>query len=286
MIQEQAEHPYSFSMVNLIHLLDGWDFAGFGGIMRTARTRRVELIPSMLLGPHWDVCEDLALLAPLRELESLYTVTSIQSLTFGLDLRLTDPITEHPAWQQRFQSLAQLGRRLGCSLFVLGSPGQKKRDPELEDASKHEEKFVENCAGMAALLGPDGVLCLEHNTRQQGAEYGNSLAAMEAIVARLQAAGIDNVGINLDTKCLLQEFGVDLPLATLLSSATLASRIRSIQVSLDFLSRSCAHAQEDARLLARFAAERGIPISLEEFGLLPEQLTPFVIAWHAVLPLH
>ncbi len=283
MPEQDIHYPYSFSMVNTIQLMAGWDFEEFSRIMSRTGTNRIELIPSMLFGKSWETCEDLTLLMPLKELKNSYQVTAIQSLTFGLDLHLTDLIRNHCSWQERFLRLAKLGRMLSCPLFILGSPGQKKLDPDLGDARKHSDRFAENCLAMANLLQPDGVLCLEHNTSQQGAEYCNTLAAVDAVVAQLEESGIVNTGINLDTKCLLQEFGEYLDLSTILSHAPLASRIRSIQVSLDFLSRPCAHAHEDACLLAQFAKERGIPISLEEFGLRPEQLTTFVTAWQAVL---
>ncbi len=283
MMQKELHQTYSFSMVNLLQLIPAWDFHEFTTIMTRSGTDRVELVPSLLLGEDWDICEDLELMTPLKNLQSSHQVTSIQSLTYGLDLRLTDPIVDHASWQRRFHGLVRLGRALDCGLFVLGSPGQKKLDSALGNASKHRDRFAENCLEMAKLLGPDGVLCLEHNTCQQGAEYCNNLAAIDAVVAQLERAGIVNVGVNFDTKCLLQEFGVNLELSRILSDAPLASRIRTIQVSLDFLSRSCPHAKEDAGLLARFAEERGIPISLEEFGLRPDQLTPFVTAWQAVV---
>ena len=279
---EIASH-YSFSMINLFNLMEVWDFEAFQVLMDRAQTSQVELVPSLLLGPDWDVREEPGSWHSLQQLVNRFEVTSIQSLTYGLSLNLTDDFASNPSWQRRFQMLSKLGDSLSCHLFVLGSPGQKKLVPAHGDPSAHQARFRDNCRAMAEWLAPRGILCLEHNTAAQGAEYVNSLTAIQAVVADLEACGCANVGINLDTKCLLQEFGDDLPIDALLADPLLTSRIRSIQVSFDFLNRSCGHAEQDVRQLAQFAAAQQIPISLEEFGLHPEQLDPFVSRWRALI---
>lgn len=275
----QRDSGYSFSMINLIQLFDGWNLDKFESVLGIAQTRRIELVPSMILGSDWDLRDDASTWSSLQVLKSRFEVTSIQSLTFGLNLQLTDDIGCHPSWQRRFRMLNQLGTMLSCHLYVLGSPGQKKLVADHGDSDAHQSRFADNCRVMAALLAPRGVLCLEHNTLQQGAEYVNTLAAIHAVVAGLEASGCLNVGINLDTKCLLQEFGENLHINELLADKSLASRIRTIQVSLDFLNRGCRHAERDIHHLAEFAAAHQIPISLEEFGLRQDQLQTFVNRW-------
>ena len=80
-------------------------------------------------------------------------------------------------------------------------------------------------------------LSLEHNTIVQGAEYCNTLAEIIDVVKTLGEQGIANAGINLDTKCLIQEFGDDVHVGELIANHGLAGMITSIQVSFDFLSR-------------------------------------------------
>jgi len=274
---------YSFSMINLVNLIEASNFSEFAVIMARAGTKAVELVPSMLLGPDWDDCDEITSLENLRALAASYQVSSIQSLTYGLNLSLTDDIMTSPYWQHRFKMLKRLGGFLSCRLFILGSPGQKKLRTDLGDECSHIRLFAQNCKMMARILGPEGFLCLEHNTLQQGAQYANTLAAVLDVVVSLNALGCTNVGINLDTKCLLQEFGKNMRIGSVLSVPGLAARIKSIQVSLDFLSRDCIHCEEDIRMLAGFASENQIPLSLEEFGLQEEQLTDYIALWHAAM---
>jgi hypothetical protein len=276
---------YGFSMINFVRLVDQWNFTAVERIMKIVGTQRLELVPSMLLGVDWDL-QDFEDSQVFQEFARIYEVPSIQSLTFGLDLRLTDDFSACPAWQHRFRMLKRLGETLSCQLFILGSPGQKKLDPAVGDQRIHQQRFQDNCSRMAETLGPQGLLCLEHNTKEQGAEYCNNLASNLEIVTNLESMGCLNVGINLDTKCLLQEFSEAVQLHKLLSSPDLASRIKNIQVSLDFLSRSCSHAEEDIVYLLHLAQDNRIPISLEEFGLIPDQLDDFVSRWRSVSVSH
>jgi sugar phosphate isomerase/epimerase len=272
---------YSFSMINLVNLVDASNFGEFAVIMARAGTKAVELVPSMLLGPDWDDCDEIKSLENLHALAASYQVSSIQSLTYGLNLSLTDDIMANPYWQHRFEMLKCLGGFLSCRLFILGSPGQKKLRTDLGDERTHIRLFTHNCKVMAGILGPEGFLCLEHNTLQQGAQYANTLAGVLDVVVNLNALGCANVGINLDTKCLLLEFGSHMHIGSLLSEPKLATRIKSIQVSLDFLSRDCAHCEDDIRVLVSFARENQIPLSLEEFGLREDQLSDYIDLWHA-----
>jgi hypothetical protein len=270
---------YSFSMINFVRQIDQWNFTAVAKILQPIGTQRLELVPSMLLGLEWDSINDLENSDVLKIFTSLYQVTSIQSLTYGLDLILTDDIGANQAWQRRFKMLKLLGQTLSCHLFILGSPKQKKLDPGLGDLNAHQHQFQKNCMKMAELLFPQGVLCLEHNPYQQGAEYCNTLASTLEVVVELQSNGCKNIGINLDTKCLLCEFGEDVHLASLLSDLDLASQIKAIQVSLDFLDRDFSHAVEDLQALLAFARVHHIPISLEEYGLSPDQLGYFIRRW-------
>jgi len=272
---------YGFSMINFVNLIDGFVFSDFSVIMARAGTKAVELVPSMLLGPAWDECDEFMSLENLHALAASYKVSSIQSLTYGLNLLLTDDIMANPHWQHRFRMLKCLGDFFSCRLFILGSPGQKKLRTDLGDERTHIRLFTHNCKVMAGILGPEGFLCLEHNTLQQGAQYANTLAGVLDVVVNLNALGCANVGINLDTKCLLLEFGSHMHISSVLSDPKLAIRIKSIQVSLDFLSRDCAHCEDDIRVLVSFARDNQIPLSLEEFGLREDQLTDYIDLWHA-----
>ena len=143
----------------------------------------------------------------------------------------------------------------------------------------HKQRFIDNCRWMARTLGSEVKLSLEHNTIVQGAEYCNTLAEIMDVVKTLKEQGIANAGINLDTKCLTQEFGNDVHVGELLANHDLAGLITSIQVSLDFLTRGAPHRTEDHRKLLEFARARGLPLSLEEFGLLGNQIQSLAQRW-------
>ena len=134
---------------------------------------------------------------------------------------------------------------------------------------------------MARTLGSEVKLSLEHNTIVQGAEYCNTLAEIIDVVKTLREQGIANAGINLDTKCLIQEFGDDVHVGELIAKHHLAGLITSIQISFDFLTRNAPHRAEDHRQLLDFARALSPPLSLEEFGLLENHLLHFVDAWNS-----
>jgi hypothetical protein len=275
--------PYSFSMINLVKLMPEWSWDGFDQVMAQAGTNRVELVPSMLLGMDWDQHieeENGPVQQALVRLMQRYKVGSIQSLTYGLQINLADQLVNHPELLRRLKALRVLARTTGCSVLILGSPGQKKQlDPAMSSAD-HMQRFTANCTWMARTLGPEVILSLEHNTIDQGAEYCNALAQIIDVVKTLRLEGIANVGINLDSKCLIQEFGDNVRVGELLANHDLAGLITSIQISFDFFTRHATHRTEDHRKILDFANDRGLPLSLEEFGLDENQLLPFAVAWN------
>lgn len=276
--------PYSFSMVNLVKLMPEWNRQKFDRFMLIADTRRVELVPGMILGSDWDrqIDQSSACRDALAHLMSGYTVTSIQSLTYGLHINLGDALKSNNDLLRRFQSLARLGDMLKCKVFVLGSPGQKKLKPPHADPVALKQLFIENCAWIASVLGPDRVLSLEHNTSAQGAEFCNTLSDVVEVVLSLRALGALNVGLNLDTKCLIDEFGVNVGLRRMICEYRLCDIVTSIQVSLDFLARSDSQAREDEIALLQLANDLCCPISLEEFGLAEDRLSSFMALWNGV----
>jgi sugar phosphate isomerase/epimerase len=277
-----AGMPYSFSMINLVKLMPEWSWDGFDQVMDKAGTNRVELVPSMLLGMDWDQQieeENGPVQQALVCLMQGYKVGSIQSLTYGLQINLADQLVNHPELLRRLKALRILARTTGCSVLILGSPGQKKHlDPDM-GSDDHKQKFIANCSWIARTLGSEVKLSLEHNTIVQGAEYCNTLAEVIEVVKMLREQGIANAGINLDTKCLIQEFGDDIHVGELLANHELADLITSIQVSFDFLTRDAAHQDNDHRQLIGFAHARALPLSLEEFGLLENQIQSFAQHW-------
>lgn len=280
-----AEVNYSFSMINLVQILPDWSWVGFDRVMAKAETNRVELVPSMVLGMDWDQCIG-AETGPIQDavdrLVKFYTVSSIQSLTYGLPINLADNLIVHPGLTARLQALAVLGKATGCSVLILGSPGQKKITNRTVSYAEYKQRFTSNCSWIATTLGPELILSLEHNTSAQGAEYCNTLGDIIDVVTTLRRNGIANVGVNLDTKCLLHEFGEHVRAGDLLATGEMSELVTSIQVSYDFLTRNTSHRAEDHDQLRAFARARGLPLSLEEFGLLENQLTPFVEAWNAI----
>jgi len=286
MIAPHAGHPYSFSMINLVRLMPDWCWNCFDQVMAKASTARVELVPSMALGVDWDHQIETHGGPAQHALDHLlerYAVGSIQSLTYGLKINLADDLINHTAMIRRLHGLQILGTRTQCSVLILGSPGQKKLlDPAIS-ASVHKQRFTSNCSWIANMVGPDLILSLEHNTREQGAEYCNTFVDIVDVVKTIRSAGTANVGINLDTKCLIHEFGAHVNVGELLADTDLIDLITSIQVSYDFLTRDSPHRTEDQRQLLAFARTRALPLSLEEFGLLENQVQPFVEAWNSQL---
>lgn len=286
MTPSAAGLPYSFSMINLVKLMPEWSWDGFDQVMDQAGTNRVELVPSMLLGMDWDQQieeENGPVQQALVRLMQRYKVGSIQSLTYGLQINLADQLVNHLELLRRLKALRVLARTTGCSVLILGSPGQKKQlDPDM-GSDDHKQRFIANCSWMARTLGSEVKLSLEHNTIVQGAEYCNTLAEIIDVVKTLREQGIANAGINLDTKCLIQEFGDDVHVGELLANHDLAGMITSIQVSFNFLTRNAPHSAEDHRKLLDFAHAHGLPLSLEEFGLDEDQLLPFAEAWNCLV---
>jgi hypothetical protein len=285
MTKEHNKEFYSFSMVNCLKLMPQWDWQAFGTIMELAGTSRVELVPGFLFGSDWDnqITSDDDLKGQLDQLKKCYCVTSIQSLTFGLEINLGEPLVGNPSVRRRFIALAELGKQLACDVFVLGSPGQKKLSETLREVHKSKDNFIANCSWFASLLSGIGILSLEHNTIKQGAEFCNTLGDIIDAVLSVRGNEISNIGINLDTKCLIHEFGDSFRLTELLYSYKLHPLICSIQVSLDFLERSCAHQDQDVKALLDVARAYGLPISLEEFGLENQQLERLTMLWNSHL---
>jgi sugar phosphate isomerase/epimerase len=275
---------YSFSMINLVKLLPEWNWDGFDEVIAQAGTTRVELVPSMVLGVDWDqyiTKQDGPVQEALEQLLQRCTVGSIQSLTYGLAINLADQLIDNPELHRRLQALRTLGRITECSVLILGSPGQKKQlDPAMSD-DEYKQRFISNCSWMASTLGPELILSLEHNTSDQGAQYCNTLDEVADVVRTLRGNDTANVGLNLDTKCLIHEFGPSVHVGDLLTNPELAELITSIQVSFDFLTRDTPHRAEDQRQLYAFARARKLPLSLEEFGLLEHEVIPFVEAWNS-----
>ena len=278
--------PYSFSMINLVKLLPEWSWDGFDQVMAQAGTNQVELVPSMLLGMDWDQQigeENGPVQQALVRLMQRYKVGSIQSLTYGLQINLADQLVNHPELLRRLKALRVLAKTTGCSVLILGSPGQKKQLGPAMGSVDHKQRFIDNCSWMARTLGPEVKLSLEHNTIVQGADYCNTLGDIVDVVRTLRRDGATNVGINLDTKCLIHEFGSNVHVGELLADSGLDGLITSIQVSLDFLTREAPRRAYDRRQLLVFASSRNLPLSLEEFGLLESQVHPFVDAWNSMI---
>jgi hypothetical protein len=285
MIGSTVDYPYSFSMVNLVKLMQDWNWSQYDRIMLRAGTNRTELVPGMLFGADWDyqIGESLGFTDALIRLTNAYTVSSIQSLTFGLDICLAEPLTENKEVVKRFQALACLGALLKCNVFVLGSPAHKKIRPLNASPISLRHHFMDNCRWMASVLGSQSILSLEHNTATQGAEFCNTLKDIVDLIQELRQYGVLNIGLNLDTKCLMQEFGDDFNLSALIFDCGLRHIVTSIQVSHDFLRRSVGHARSDEASLLKLAQDQACPISLEEFGIIDNQLDDFIISWRSVL---
>ena len=273
---------YSFSMINFVKIMPAWDWDYFNEIMSMTQTKCVELVPSMLLGSEWDdICFEKSnkYTSILDKFLSYYKVKSIQSLTYGLDINLAVNIAESAELKKRIKALGYLSKITGCSNFILGSPAQKKRDRGLSTSYDYSTNFLQNCRWIAEQLGDGIMLSLEHNTVIQGAEYCNTLADISEIVKVLRSKGVCNVGVNLDTKCLIDEFGPDLVISSLISSLGIEEIITSVQVDYEFLRRNLPSKVRDLHTLKRISSQHGNMIGLEEFGLGTDKISGFIEAW-------
>jgi len=257
------------SMVSMLSFMEKWSTSFFTEYMESTGTKYVELVPSLVLGSSWH--EDMVLTSEkYQDLIAFFTsrfcVLSIQSLLFGLDIQLGSIPSQLSPLECRFQALSTLGRQLGSSRFILGSPSSRRLVGQQSVANAYAA-FIENCSFMASYLDLGQILSLEHNTSDQGAEFMNTLESIHDAVQQLRRNGIKNVGINLDTKCVISQFGRDCDLGIILSEGIRES-ISSIQVSYDFLKLSNSPAgSKNILLLSQIAQERSIPVSLEEYGL-------------------
>ena len=273
---------HSFSMINLVKLMPSWDWDVFDQILAQTGLSSVELVPSLLLGPNWDKFPDLVTSDSCYLLEKLtqrYKVGSIQSLTYGLDINLADDLRSHHGLARRLEGLVDIGHRTNCFLFILGSPGQKKQIFNHINQYNYKSNFIDNCAYILSTIGSEFTLSLEHNTSFQGAEFCNTLGEISEVVQTLRERGFSNIGLNLDTKCLIDEMGPDFNLEQLLADESLKSLISSIQVGLDFLTRDCSHCKKDKDILFSFSRKHRVHLSFEEFGLSESQLLCFTNIW-------
>ena len=257
------------SMVSMLSFMEKWSASFFAEYMGSTGTHYVELVPSFVLGPSWH--EGMVLASEnyqdmIKLFTSRFSVLSIQSLLFGVDIQLGSIPSHLSPLESRFQALSTLGRQLGCSRFILGSPSSRRLVGQ-QPVESAEDAFLENCSLMASYLDPDQILSLEHNTFHQGAEFMNTLESIHHVVRQLRRNGIQNVGINLDTKCVLNQFGPDCDLGIVLSEGIRES-ISSIQVSYDFLKLSNSSAgARNLLAVSQIAQENSIAVSLEEYGL-------------------
>ena len=273
---------YSFSMINYVKIEPKWQLDLFKALMIMAETEWVELVPSLLLGADWEntihnpsgISRTI-----LKEFLSNFTIKSIQSLTYGLNIELGEDVRENDLMIKRFEALKLLCELTNCSTLILGSPAQKKIT-KLSNSAKHcIDQFTLNCQYMTELIGEKIILSLEHNTSTQGAEFANTLFDITEIVRNLKGQGIKNIGINLDTKCLTQEYGENVNLTAIIEELNIYDLITSIQISSDYLQRTAVTKTQDFKTLMQMAYDNGIDVSLEEFGIKNEQISDFIVSW-------
>ena len=269
---------YSISMVSILSFMEQWSPDRFSAYMKTTKTNSIELIPSLVLGPSWQRFAELnskEYKDMLIFLNAEFNVSAIQSLLFGLDIQLGKTQLSSLPLQSRFQALSMLGRQLGCFRFILGAPSSRRLGSQQSHA-KAQSTFIDNCSLMASQLDLDQILCLEHNTLDQGAEFMNTLESVHYAVQELRRDGINNIGINLDTKCIANQFGDECHLHTILDDE-LIDNVYSIQISYDFVERGDSPAGlENIKTLSRIACEKSIVLALEEYGLRLAESAHFV----------
>lgn len=264
---------YSFSMINFLEKMKFWDSHLFDELMSETGSDSIELVPSMVIGREFNM---KTMLPELLAISRKYRVSSIQSLMYGLDISLASDISKNSEIIARIDTIKSLSSIFGCSVFVLGSPAQRKLT-EARDINLNLENFRRNCIFLADSFSSHGTLSIEHNTPQQGAEFCNTLGGVYEMVSFMKSSGCLNVGINLDTKCLIQEFGSDVQIDEVVGA--ISESISSIQVSYDFLNRDDAIVSRNCQRIVDISLHNECPISLEEFGLKEGDIYKFAKRW-------
>jgi hypothetical protein len=182
----------------------------------------------------------------------------------------------------RLTNLASLAVDLQCTNIVLGGPRQRKISKKRQNNAYYTENFFANCQAILNILRAFGLnLSIEHNTRQQGADFMNNLDSCVQLIIALRSAGYGNVGLNLDTKCFSQEFGAECDIAETCASLCNRALITSIQVSYCFLTSNRKNLNKDISFIKELETQAGVPVSLEEFGLNPNSLDHFISLWQS-----
>lgn len=123
------------------------------------------------------------------------------------------------------------------------------------------------------------ILSLENKSIAHGAEYCNTLAQVVESVINFGLEEIAIVGVGIPIICLIHESRDNVHMGEQLTNYVLDGLITSIQLSFDFLTRDAPHRDNDNRPLHGFAHAPRLPLSLEEFGLLGNQIQSLAKHW-------
>ena len=177
--------PYRSDLIRTEALLEYLGIAGF---------LNVELVPSLLFGRYWSI--------PPEGLSSTFpSVTSVQSLTFGVPFSLGAPSLSGAApslWHERLQRVNQLSSIYPHLTYVLGSPSQRTLAPGQSVASG-VGSFLLRATELLAAIGPDDSLVIEPNPANQGAQF---LTSVFDVLTLLESASQPRLGVCLDIACI------------------------------------------------------------------------------------
>jgi len=166
----------------------------------TTSISSIELVPSLLWGDQWDFHEaDLSAVT--------VQVSAIQSLLYKLPILLSDvprDVTYSELWRERLSKFSLLSTRFPGSVFVLGSPHQRKfRDEEQSEADAifNQTTYIREILDS---LGTNSSLAYENCNSSQGAEF--SLGVNGAIQV-IKSVYQQRLGLNFDFEAWVIEVG-------------------------------------------------------------------------------
>jgi hypothetical protein len=221
-----------------------------------------ELVPGYIFGANWDsnlLNNEMEILNAIQDLPNSIKFKSMQSITYGIDISLFDNLLENINFKNRVLALVKLTNELNINNLVLGSPAQKKNNPKVSP-EMYKINFEKNINFISRSLPDFCSLSLEHNTIKQGAEAINTLSTIKSVIIN---SNLSNVGINIDTQCLEDEFGSNFIFSNILNDYVIAERITSIQLCANIFN---PNNRSNLIEIFNFAKTRDIAISLEFIG--------------------
>lgn len=197
--------------MSLVLFHEKFDEEKLNYFLKIADTNSLEIVPSFIFGSNWtnDFLNNEKIIYDLIFfIKKKYNVFSMQSLTYGLDICLCELQEKNKEWIRRIESIGLISKKLDFKNLVLGSPNQKfsrfGKSQTIDFIDK--DNLIRNIDFLINNIPQDVTLSLEHNTKSQGAKIINKYKEVLELVLLFKEKNNNNIGINLDTACILNEY--------------------------------------------------------------------------------